>query len=165
MLDEGWTSGLQPDLLAETHCTLTLDASAELATALLTNLARSQARRALTLLTRAARHQPGGTELLRDALQADLEHLGEPAISVAIETGDPLSALLADAVSQQAPALPFHLVQRLSDAIPEQTLALRETALVVAQALMDHYRATGDLEALAGTANDLSKSPQRFGPP
>ena len=53
--EDGWTSGLQPDLLAETHTALALQQNPDLAHTMLESLTTAQSRRALTILTRAAR--------------------------------------------------------------------------------------------------------------
>ncbi len=152
----GWTSGLQPDLLAETHIVQDLANSPDLDTALLTGLDSAPAVRALTVLTRAARHQPAATTLLDRALQTDLEHLAVPAMTLTAQTGPDLADHLSRALHEQADDLPWATLDRLQGALPEQTTTLVDVAVTITSALVTHHRGGQDLEPLARSLNSLS---------
>ena len=98
---EGRLGSLQPDLLAETHVVNQLAAAPGLAQACMRDLPREQAERALTVLARAWAHQDAAQWLIAKALDADLDHLAVPAISVAAQTNPMLAELLGQSFEDQ----------------------------------------------------------------
>ncbi|WP_346619577.1 tetratricopeptide repeat protein [Blastococcus montanus] len=153
---DDWLRGLQPDLLAESHITTVLAADPDVASSLLGGLPEPQARRALTVLTRAARYQPAAHQLLCTALRSDLANLGRPAITVAGETGSPLDRVLTDTLAEPDLAVEPDLLMRLAAALPEHTIALREAAMVLTARRVQHLRRSGPQDELAGWLNNLS---------
>jgi len=89
-----------------------------------------EAKYAFTELTRLAHRVPDGParEWLRARLAADLATLAEPALEVAMETEGPIGPVLAELLAQ---VNSNDIIERLADRLPEDTLGLREVALVV----------------------------------
>jgi hypothetical protein len=124
-----WLGTMHPDRIAEHLIVCELAAPPELVQALFTGLDEPRAKKALTVLGRAAPSHPGAVPLIASALAADLEHLALPALRVAIETNPVMDGLIADAVATQA--VPAQALQRIAAAIPRRSLALAKTAATV----------------------------------
>jgi tetratricopeptide (TPR) repeat protein len=120
--DDGAT-GVRPDLLGEHLVEQELTRASGLLGAALAGPPEAP----LTVLTRLARRRGEAQRWLEQAFASDLERLAEPAIAVAIETGDPIGQVLAAALEQQSLQDP----SRLEPLIPYPTTALREVAVVV----------------------------------
>jgi len=86
-----WLNPLQPDLLGEKLVATVLEELPELARAVLQIATDEAAHRALTVLTRAARHYEAGRAALSDVLDANLPTLASLAITLAARTGDPFA--------------------------------------------------------------------------
>ena len=127
---EGYLRPLEPDLLGEHLVSSALADVPELAKNLLARCTQEQARRPLTVLTRAARASESAESALRGILREQLASVWEPAVDVAVETGDPIGDLLAEALTETPqPELAEEMVTRL----PESTVALGELAVVATQ--------------------------------
>ena len=127
---EQWFRPLRPDLIGEYLVADALMPVPELAVRLTAAATPDQLERALTVLTRSARfHQPAEDALLA-ALEANLGAIWEACLKVAVQTGEPMGRLLAEALRRSPdPELAMTMVA----AIPRETTALREAAVVVAE--------------------------------
>src|SRR5205807_754970 len=96
-----WLGSLHPDRAAEQLIVGELTEQPGLIPALFTGLDEYRAKRALTVLGRAALNYPDAVPLLARAIAGDLEHLAVPALAVAVETNPLVNALIADAVTAQ----------------------------------------------------------------
>jgi hypothetical protein len=153
--DQQWLAPLQPDLLAEELVTLVLIDTPELSRDGFKELTSAQAERALTLLDRAANRRPQDLQpILREILASDPESLGPSAITVAMQTGDPIGRLLAE-VLEQSPTLPDSLAE-LAVSIPYPTTALRELAAVLSAHRVRRAMLAGEPAELASWLNNLS---------
>jgi PST family polysaccharide transporter len=128
-----WLGSLCPDQAAEQLIVGELTQQPGLIPALFTGLDESRAKRALTVLGRAALRYPGAVPLLARALAADLENLAVPALAVAVETNAMVDRLIADAIAAQA--IPASTLERTAAAIPRGSPVLAETAIAVLQRL------------------------------
>jgi len=145
-----WLGSMRPDRVAEHLIVGEFAAQPGLIPALFTGLDESRAKKALTVLGRAAPHYPDAVPLLACALAADIEHLAVPALSVAVETNPVMDGLIADAVAAQA--IPAQALERIAAVIPCHSLALAKTATIVlhrlARAGQDHTGPSGSLGSL-----------------
>jgi hypothetical protein len=130
-----WLGTMYPDRVAEHLIVGEFAAQPGLIPALFTGLDESRAKKALSVLGRAAPNYPGAVPLLARALSADLEHLALPALRVAVETNPVMDRLIADAVA--ARAIPAQALERIAAAIPRRSRALAKTATTVLQRLTD----------------------------
>jgi lipopolysaccharide exporter len=130
-----WLGMMHPDRVAEHLIVSEFAAQPGLIAALFTGLDEPRAKKALTVLGRAAPNYPGVTQLLARALGADLERLALPALRVAVETNPGMDGLIADAVAAQA--IPAQALERIAAAIPRRSLALAKTAAAVRHRLAD----------------------------
>ena len=119
---------------------------------LFAGLDEPQARRALTLLGRAALHYPDAVLVLARALAADVERLAVPALGVAAEINPMLDGLIANTVA--AEVVSAAALERIAAAIPRRSVALAKTAVAVLQRLADESSA-GSAER-ASWLSDLS---------
>jgi tetratricopeptide (TPR) repeat protein len=126
---ERFLEPVRPDLLGEHLVDQALVADDRLLTAALADDA--VVRPALTVLTRLAKRRGEARRWLEQAFSGDLERLAAPAIEVAIETGEPIGPVLAEALEKQSLQQPW----RLEPLIPYPTTALREVAVVVMEQL------------------------------
>jgi lipopolysaccharide exporter len=124
-----WLGSLCPDRAAEQLIVGELTQQPDLIPALFTGLDEARAKRALTVLGRAALRYPDAVPLLARALAADLENLAIPALAVAVETNALVDRLIADAIAAQA--IPASALERIAAAIPRGSVALDETAIAV----------------------------------
>ena len=152
-----WFRPLAPDLLGEALVASVLDGVPELASRLLALAAHAGAKRALTVLTQAARRYPAAERALRAALSDHLEALWPVALDVAQEAGDPIGRLLAEVLEQAPqPALAIEIEASL----PDEGIALRELAVVATGQALDAAREKDDGvqrdQQVAGLSNNLS---------
>jgi tetratricopeptide (TPR) repeat protein len=134
---EGFLRPLEPDVLGEHLIALVLADTPELAEALIVRSAPNQLRRALTVLTRAARTHEAAKTALRQALRDQPLSVWETAIDVAAETGDPIGLLLAQVLTE---APQPELAQEMLARLPDQTVALRELAAVATEQALQRAR-------------------------
>jgi hypothetical protein len=97
-----------------------------------------QTNNALTVLTRLAHRKPETTNLLVSALELDLMRQAVSAIEVAQQTGDPIGKVLASLLSVRPDVA--HSLAEVESEIPKRTVALRETAELLAAGRVDNYR-------------------------
>jgi PST family polysaccharide transporter len=128
-----WLGPMYPDRVAEHLIVGELAAQPGLIPALFNGLDDHRAKKALTVLGRAAPNYPDAVALLARALAADPEHLALPALRVALETNPVMDRLIADAVATGA--IPAEALERIAAAIPRRSLALAKTAETVLQRL------------------------------
>ena len=130
-----WIAPLEPDLLGEALVATAAADAPELVNELLGRIDAATATRALTVLTRGARHHEVCRTALGDALNRQVAELAPLAIDVAQQLGDPIGVLLAAALEQHADSA---LARTLLNHIPQDTVSLREAAVTVTtQALLD----------------------------
>jgi tetratricopeptide (TPR) repeat protein len=147
-----WLGSLCPDRAAEQLIVGELTQQPDLIPALFTGLDEPRAKRALTVLGRAALRYPDAVPLLARALAADLENLAVPALAVAVETNASVDRLIADAIAAQA--IPASALERIAAAIPRGSVALDETAIAVLQRLA--YESTDASGERVRRLNELS---------
>ena len=147
-----WLGSLCPDRAAEQLIVGELTQQPGLIPALFTGLDESRAKRALTVLGRAALRYPDAVPLLARALAVDLENLAVPALAVAVETNASVDRLIADAIAAQA--IPTSALERIAAAIPRGSVALDETAIAVLQRLA--YESTDASGERVRRLNELS---------
>jgi tetratricopeptide (TPR) repeat protein len=126
---------LQPDLFAERHVCTELNGSAAFSRNALSNLSPDETMHVLTVLTRASRHDPAASQLMRVALSADLTQVAPLAIAVAKQTDGELAAVLADVIEKAD--TDRETLEGILHLIPDRTVALARTAAVVAQRVAD----------------------------
>jgi Trypsin-like peptidase domain/Tetratricopeptide repeat len=154
---DGFLRPLEPDLLGEHLVASVLGEVPELAREVIVRSAPDKVRRPLTVLTRAARTYDAAAVALGDVLRDELPSLWAAAIEVAVETGDPVGALLAQALTESPrPEIVAAMLTRL----PDDTVALRELASVATEQALLEVRAKPagderDMEA-AALLNTLS---------
>ncbi len=123
---------LQPDLLGEELVEQQLKLDADLLDRVLDRATIQEAQNALTVLTRLARRrpEPAATWLAAAFRGERLEQLAEPALEVAIETGDPVGMVLAREVEERASEeLARRLMRRCGEDRYRRSVHLREVAL------------------------------------
>ncbi len=84
----------------------------------------------LVVLTRMNRAHYEARDWLGEVLAADLARLVVPAIDVAVQNGDPIGVVLAACLEREPRP---DLAVGMMDKIPEQTVALRELAVVITE--------------------------------
>ncbi len=137
----GWIAPLEPDLLGEALVGQVGADAPGLVEALLERSDIATAARALTVLTRGARHNDICRVTLGDALQRHLTDLGPLAVGIAQQLGDPIGTLLAGALENDPdPSLSRGLLAMM----PRETVSLREAAL------------TASTQALAGVGDNAT---------
>jgi hypothetical protein len=135
---DGFLRPLEPDLLGEHLVASVLGEVPELAREVIVRSAPDKVRRPLTVLTRAARTYDAAAVALGDVLRDELPSLWAAAIEVAVETGDPIGALLAQALTESPrPEIVGAMLTRL----PDDTVALRELAAVATEQALQQVRA------------------------
>ena len=130
-----WLGPLRPNRLAEQLVTGELASRPELISPLFSDLDDARATRALTMLARAALIDDRAVGLLRSALEADLDSLAVPALSVAVETNPVMGRLLNDAISAQP--VSRQTLLRIREALPYPSSALAAPAATVFRQLAD----------------------------
>ena len=147
-----WLGPLRPDRVAEHLVTGEFTARWGMLPGLLAGLGQDRLVRALTVLGRAALTDARAGQLLRGALETGFEHLAVPALAVAVETNPATADMISAALS--AGPVPQHVLERIDDAIPRQTVVLAGLGAEVLQRLADGS-GPGSGER-AGWLNDLS---------
>jgi tetratricopeptide (TPR) repeat protein len=123
-----WLHPVQPDVLGEHLVAGQANKDKSLLTAFFAAAPAFQSYNALTVLTRLAqRKNAAAPGQLKTILTAHTEVLAEPAINVAIQTGDPIGQILAKVLEVHNDP---QLAARLVEMIPKDTVALREVAAV-----------------------------------
>ena len=88
----------------------------------------------LTRLTRLAQRQENADRGLVQTFRGRLAQLAEPALDVAVETGDPMGRVLAGKIEKSCPSeLALELMTRSHQPEYRRSVPLRETALAVTQ--------------------------------
>ncbi|MDI7268572.1 MAG: tetratricopeptide repeat protein [Myxococcota bacterium] len=140
-----WVRPLEPDLLGEQLVDRALLRDPGLVDWAFDGADSETKARALTVLTRLAgrREKAGDTEARRwlvAALKGRLEELADVAVEVAARAGDPLGMVLADVMWTAGSVA---LAEKLMDILDEryqQTVALRELAVVTTRKVLDARR-------------------------
>jgi tetratricopeptide (TPR) repeat protein len=154
-----WGS-LQPDRLGENLIGRVAHDDPELLRLLLADAADSQIYLAVTVLARAASHQPHLAGQLRELVEADPGRLGPVAIRVATETADPQP--LVEALRRTAATLSIEDLMTLVNQLPQHSFNLAPLAADLTGHLTDslRQRARTDpdafLPSLASALNNLS---------
>jgi len=138
----GWLGSLHPDRMAEELIVSELSGQPDLIPALFTGLDEPRAKKALTVLGRAALSYPDAVPLLARALASDLEHLAVPALAVAVETNPVTDKLVANAIAGQA--IPVDVLERIAAVAPRRSLAVTKTSVTVLSRLADGSSHGGD---------------------
>ena len=133
--DEDWIGSFRPDRVAEQLVVGELSGRPGLLPGLLAGLSDHRKLRALTVLGRAALTDTRAVGLLRDALNADLDHLAIPALRVTTETNPVIADLLYHALTIRP--VSDQTLKDIAAALPHPTFALAETAITVLQRLLD----------------------------
>ncbi|HKZ55991.1 MAG TPA: toll/interleukin-1 receptor domain-containing protein [Anaerolineales bacterium] len=135
---------LQPDLLGEHLVAKAFGEDRGLRVGWIRGADADQIRSGLTVLNRTADGRPEADAWLLEVLSSDLERLAAPAIEAAIEGGDPIGRLLAQALNQSPmPAL----AHGLEASLPHETVSLRELAAEVTQQAIQHLESARDVDA------------------
>ncbi|MEC3974292.1 tetratricopeptide repeat protein [Amycolatopsis sp. H20-H5] len=157
---------LAPDRLAERLVgRLLLDASRpSVVEGLATQASEVEAERLLIVATRAAAHAALGPRVGDAVTAVCLRHpaLLVPAIRAAtrLEQPGPLLRALDQRITD--PSTGIAMLQRLSGALPERSQVLAETAVGIAQALVERHRQTTEESPTQETANGLAMSLNTF---
>ncbi|HYO70180.1 MAG TPA: tetratricopeptide repeat protein [Archangium sp.] len=166
----GGIDALRPDILGERLISQELskdDAPLEVVLGKAADEAIS--RSALTVLNRLARQSPSDVIWLQRGLQHHLTLRANLAITVAIESGDPIGKVLAEALEKAPATETWDLVEPLRNRMPYETFALRECALVLTQFRLKRLSQKGNPIGnkqkirLAGTYYDLGDWLGRLG--
>jgi len=95
---------------------------------------------ALTVLARLASRCPQETARIQQILEERLDRLGQVAIEVALENEGPMGVALAGAVQRSATP---ELARKLSESIPQSTIALLDTAVVLEKRAYETFDRSG----------------------
>ncbi|WP_234311888.1 tetratricopeptide repeat protein [Streptomyces griseus] len=160
-----WGS-LQPDRIAEYHLGAQTSREPALFTRILTTLSDTHAAQALTVLARTAQHPHHRdviSSILCDAVAIAPDPLGPAALSTATRTPHP-APLIAALAHLTRTTQDITLLHRLSNLLPNSTLALSEWAADLSTALVEHHD-THDptLPDLAGSLNNQSARLAKLG--
>ena len=158
---EEWIGQLQPDLITEQLVVSVLNRHRELIPALFAGLDEVRARRALTILARAALTQPAALDQARDALAANPAHLLIPAVAVTTETNPALAAAITDA----AAALDTAALIPLAEAIPYPTVPLAAVYAAVTRQITATLPPAADPVERAGWLHALGVALSQLGRP
>ncbi len=157
-----WLAPLQPDSVAEELMGQVLEEMPGLVESVFSGLAPEQAGRALTILDRTVQPRPELERVLAAALRSDLVPLAASAITVAIQTGDPIGRVLAGILESRPEAA--IALSGLYGGVPDQTVSLRELAWVLAAAQVElARRAKASRDRLAKALSNLSIRLSRLG--
>jgi Tetratricopeptide repeat len=130
-----WIGPLSPDRVAEELITAELSTRPSLLTHLVAGLNRHRMRRTLTILARAALTDTRAVGMLRCALEADLEHLAVPSLTVAVETNSAIGDLIDEALT--ARPVSGAILEDIAAALPHPAFTLAKTAVDVFQRLVE----------------------------
>ncbi len=156
---------LQPDRVGEHLISQVTGERPGLVTEVLDGASEEQAYQALTVLTRAATTQPHLPALLDTVISAQLALLGPIAVQVALQAaaaGPLLHAVRAAALQTDQP----QQLKTLLNALPDHSLLLAQTTLVVEQHVVDltrHAAATDRDAYLPDLAASLSNLAVQLG--
>jgi tetratricopeptide (TPR) repeat protein/glycosyltransferase involved in cell wall biosynthesis len=129
----GGIDALRPDVLGERLVAQELANDDELLDLVVTQGLDDEIKSALTMLDRLAHRSPTDSTWLKRGLNRHLARLARVAMDVAVETGDPIGPILAEAIEAAPEELSTRLLHMLKSALPHKTIALREVGLVLAQ--------------------------------
>lgn len=130
----GRIDALRPDILGERLISQELAKdSALLETVLGADANDTTSQSALVVLNRLARQSPSDVIWLQRGLRQHLALRAGAAVAVAIEAGDPIGRVLAEVLDKAQDSEIYDLIEPLWKKMPEETIALRECALVLAQ--------------------------------
>src|SRR5262245_26934665 len=104
-----------------------------------------------TYLTRLARRRPECRTLIKDALRGRLDMYAEVVMAVAVESGDPIGRVLAEALSEKPNA---RRAQRLAKVLPDayESTALIEVGVAITAQILTFARAAPGIQADGGAA-------------
>ncbi|MFY9826481.1 MAG: hypothetical protein WAM82_34275 [Thermoanaerobaculia bacterium] len=117
---------LQPDLLGEELVAETLPKDQSLLARLFDGSSPEESSSILTVLTRLARRDPKQMDWLSVALRGRLDQLGEIALNVAVETGDPMGPVLAKEIDASEAIKVVSRLQELCDDLKYRGLSICE---------------------------------------
>jgi tetratricopeptide (TPR) repeat protein/glycosyltransferase involved in cell wall biosynthesis len=118
---EGGLGGLQPDLLGETLVAESLSTDDELLDiAFDQDRPGSDARHALTVLTRLGRRTPNEQQWLERALQRHFTNISEDALHVGIETGSPMPEVFVRVIKSADTGDRRRVVDSLRNKLPKE---------------------------------------------
>jgi tetratricopeptide (TPR) repeat protein len=154
-----WARGLEPDLLGEALVRRVGAASLDVMICAVEDVGEQRTASALRVLTRAAYNNVDGRGLLGRVLAGRLQSLFSAAMSVAIESGEPIGVVLAETLHKAAG--PPALALAIARACPVRTVALMELAEVATRIAWQAAKAGGDgsverRTARAQLANNLA---------
>ncbi|NVJ26737.1 tetratricopeptide repeat protein [Myxococcus sp. AM011] len=131
----GRVDALRPDILGERLISQELAKDPAILDAVLgEEAAEATHRSALVVLNRLARQSPSDVIWLQRGLRQHLSlRTGIAAVAVAIESGDPIGKVLAEVLANASDTETYDLVEPLWKKMPNETIALRECALVLAR--------------------------------
>lgn len=142
----GGVDALRPDILGEQLVSQELAKDDSPLETLLGKSADEPIRRsALTVLNRLARHSPSNIIWLHRGLQQHLALCASVAVTVAIESGDPIGKVLAEVLEKAPSSETWDLVEPLRSKMPLDTTALRECALILVQLRIKRLNPKGKL--------------------
>ncbi|HEX3552766.1 MAG TPA: tetratricopeptide repeat protein [Thermoanaerobaculia bacterium] len=131
---ERFLDPLQPDLLGEELVAETLPKDQDLLNRLLDGSSTEEGSTILTVLTRLARRRNDQEKWLRVALEGRLDRLGELALNVAVETGDPVGLALAREIEvSEAIDVVIRLRSLCDDDKYQRSVPLREVARIATE--------------------------------
>ena len=159
---ERYLEPIRPDLLGEHLVDQALADDPSLLAAALAGSPETP----LTVLTRLAKRRPAARRWLEQAFAQDLDRLAEPAMRVAIESGDPIGQVLAEELDRRSEVgggiLGNELLHRMEQVAPLQTTSLREFCAALIRQLLERAKAVPEPWAedhraeVARLANNLS---------
>ncbi len=132
-----WLPALTPEPLSEALIARVLKDLQPLPTSMLERATPAQTRVVLTALTQAARNHTAVRAPLQQAISDRLPHMWSVALTVAQGVGDPLGPMLAEALSRTPRP---ELAYQIASILPEDTVTLRDLAVVATQQLVEHIR-------------------------
>ena len=113
----------------------TIDRDDELLDVVFTPANNTSERRryAYTVLTRLARQDQHERRWLRKALERHLQHTGDDAMAVAMETGSPMPEMIAEVLRNPRMPARQKLINTLRVQVPKETINLLELAVPIAK--------------------------------
>ena len=130
----GGVDALRPDVLGERLIAQELSKDDEILDIVLgPKASEDRARAALVVLARLAHRDTADATWLARALRRHLVHRVKTSLRVAVEAGDPVGPLLAEALTDASSEDQRTVILQARPHLPEKTIALREFALKVAE--------------------------------
>ena len=132
---DGGTHGVEPDLLGERLVAEALAKDDELLDVVFASPDHTaeRVRYAYTVLTRLARHGQHERQWLQRALERHLQHTTDDAMAVAMETGAPMPAMMAEVLKNPRTPARQKLINALRVQVPKETVNLLEFAVTIAE--------------------------------